>query len=228
MKICLICARKGSKGVPGKHLLKIEGKTLLENTIYQAIESKEFDYILFSTNDELLIKIAEKNQSVLIIKRPEYLALGSSSKWEVFRHAVEFLEKKVNLSPNVIICDLDISVPYRSISDIKILLKEYKNEGVLVTAYESERNPYFNMVQFDEKDNSYAVVMKNQLSNVHNRQEAKEVFSLSSSIFCFNKETLFKYNHWSECKLDIYKIPRKRGFDLDSQEDLEFYKATQK
>lgn len=228
MKICLICARKGSKGVPGKHLVQIDGKSLLENTINQAKESREFDSILFSSNDEVLLTIANKIPFVEIIKRPDNLATSNSSKWEVFRHAVEFFETKNVLMPTDIICDLDISVPYRSVSDIKNVIKEYQNEGVLVTAYESERNPYFNMVQFDEKNESYSVVMKNQNSNVQNRQEAKEVFSLSSSIFCFNKETLFKYNHWSECKLDIYKIPRKRGFDLDNKEDLEYYEATQK
>lgn len=228
MKICLICARKGSKGVPGKHLVQINGKSLLENTIHQAIESKEFDFILFSSNDEVLLTIANKIPFVEIIKRPDNLAKGNSSKWEVFRHAIEFFEIKNVLKSTDIICDLDISVPYRSVSDIKNVIKEYKNEGVLVTAYESERNPYFNMVQFDKKNESYSVVMKNQNSNVQNRQEAKEVFSLSSSIFCFNRETLFKYNHWSECKLDIYKIPRKRGFDLDNKEDLEYYEATQR
>lgn len=228
MKICLICARKGSKGVPGKHLVEINGKSLLENTINQALESKEFDSIIFSSNDEALLSIASKMPFIEIIKRPDYLSAGDSSKWEVFRHAIEFFKKKIVLKPTDIICDLDISVPFRSVNDIKNVLKEYKNEGVLVTAYESERNPYFNMVQFDEKNESYSVVMKSQHSNIKNRQEAKEVFSLSSSIFCFNKETLFKYNHWSECKLDIYKIPRKRGFDLDSNEDLEFYEAIQK
>lgn len=228
MKICLICARKGSKGVPGKHLVQIYGKSLLENTINQAIESKEFDSILFSSNDEVLLTTVNKIPFVEIIKRPDNLATANSSKWEVFRHAVEFFEKKNVLKPTDIICDLDISVPYRSVSDIKNVIKEYKNEGVLVTAYESERNPYFNMVQFDEKNESYSVVIKNQDSSIQNRQEAKEVFSLSSSIFCFNKETLFKYNHWSKCKLDIYKIPRKRGFDLDNMEDLEYYEATQR
>lgn len=228
MKICLICARKGSKGVPGKHLIQINGKSLLENTIRQAIESKEFDSILFSSNDEVLLGIANKLPFVEIIKRPDNLATGNSSKWEVFRHAIDLFETKNVLKQTDIICDLDISVPYRSVSDIKNVIKEYKNEGVLVTAYESERNPYFNMVQFDEKNESYSIVMKNQNSYIQNRQEAKEVFSLSSSIFCFNKEALFKYNHWSECKLDIHIIPRKRGFDLDSKEDLEYYEATQK
>ena len=224
MKICLICARKGSVGVNGKHLLIYKEKTLIENTFDQALKSKEFDYIIFSTNDEVLLEISSNYKDIFSVKRSESLSMSNSSKWEVFRDAIsQFSEtKKIILKPTTVICDLDISVPLREVNDIIGLLENYKQNTVLITAYESERNPYFNMVE--KKGKNYGIVIDSNKS-VQNRQEAKQVYSLSSSIFCFNYMLLFKISHWSEGEIDIYPISRKRGFDLDTMDDYEYFKT---
>ena len=224
MKICLICARKGSVGVNGKHLLTYNDKTLIENTFEQAIKSKEFDYIIFSSNDEVLLEISSNYKDIFSVKRSESLSMSNSSKWEVFRDAIsQFSEiKKIILKPTTVICDLDISVPLRDVNDIIGLLENYKQNTVLITGYESERNPYFNMVE--KKGKNYGIVIDSKKS-VQNRQEAKKVYSLSSSIFCFNYMLLFKISHWSEGEIDIYPISRKRGFDLDTMDDYEYFKT---
>ncbi len=223
MKICLICARKGSVGVNKKHLIKYNKKTLIENTFDQALQSKEFDHVIFSSNDETLLKISSNYKDIFSIKRAESLSKSDSSKWEVFQDAInQFLKtKKIILEPTTIICDLDISVPLRKISDIIGLINNYKQNTVLITAYESERNPYFNMVE--KRGKNYDIVLGSK-NVVQNRQDAKKVYSLSSSIFCFNYLILFKISHWSKGEIDIYPIPRKRGFDLDTQDDYEYFK----
>jgi len=224
MKICLICARKGSVGVTGKHLLEYKGKSLIENTFQQAINSKLFDYIIFSSNDDELLHISSRYSNIFSVKRSENLSLPYSSKWEVFRDAIRHFEDKtmLSLNPSTVICDLDISVPLRGVEDIIGVIESYKHNTILITAYESERNPYFNMVE--KKGQNYGVVV-NSVIGVQNRQEAKQVYSLSSSVFCFNYLQLFELSHWSQGVLDIYPIPRKRGFDLDTSDDYEYFKA---
>ncbi|MDB4762669.1 hypothetical protein OAG38_02910 [Akkermansiaceae bacterium] len=223
MKICLICARKGSVGVSRKHLLTYKNKTLIENTFDQALTSEEFDYIIFSSNDEVLLEISSNYKGIFSVKRSEILSMSSSSKWEAFRDAISQFsqERKVTVGPDTVICDLDISVPLREVNDIIGLLGNYKQNTVLITAYESERNPYFNMVE--KKGKNYGIV-KDLDTSIQNRQEAKQVYSLSSSIFCFSYMLLLKLSHWSEGEIDIYPIPRKRGFDLDTMDDYEYFK----
>ena len=102
MKICLICARKGSVGVNKKHLIKYNKKTLIENTFDQALQSKEFDHVIFSSNDETLLKISSNYKDIFSIKRAESLSKSNSSKWEVFQDAMnQFLKtKKIILETN--------------------------------------------------------------------------------------------------------------------------------
>lgn len=61
--IGVILARKGSKGLKNKNRLRINKKTLVEIAIDNAKKSKLLDDIIFSSNDNLLIKQAKKKIS---------------------------------------------------------------------------------------------------------------------------------------------------------------------
>ena len=63
MKILgIILSRKGSKGLKNKNRLKINGKSLVEIAIEGAKRSKFLDDILFSSNDDYLLKLAKKKK----------------------------------------------------------------------------------------------------------------------------------------------------------------------
>ena len=58
--IGVILARKDSKGLKNKNRLRINKKSLVEIAIDNAKKSKLLDDIVFSSNDNLLIKQAKK------------------------------------------------------------------------------------------------------------------------------------------------------------------------
>ena len=64
MKIAIIQARTGSNRLPGKILLEIEGKTMLEHMIERVSKSKKLDKIVIATtnkkNDDVIISLAKK------------------------------------------------------------------------------------------------------------------------------------------------------------------------
>ena len=57
--LCTICMRGGSQGVKNKHTKLINGKPLMYYTIKQAIKSKIFDKIVFSTDSKQIFKYAK-------------------------------------------------------------------------------------------------------------------------------------------------------------------------
>ena len=64
MKIAIIQARTGSNRLPGKILLEIEGKTMLEHMIERVSKSKKLDKIVIATtnkkNDDAIVSLAKK------------------------------------------------------------------------------------------------------------------------------------------------------------------------
>ena len=61
MIYALITARKNSKGIKNKNLLKINNKSLFQISINNAKKTKIFDKIFCSTDSKYMIKIAKKS-----------------------------------------------------------------------------------------------------------------------------------------------------------------------
>ena len=57
--LCTICARKGSKGLKNKNLLKLLDKPLIMHTIEQARMIKYFNKIIVSSDSKKIIEISK-------------------------------------------------------------------------------------------------------------------------------------------------------------------------
>ena len=90
--ICTICARKGSKGIKNKNLLKIKNNlNLIDYTLKQALKVKEINKILVSSDIKNLKTI--KNKKIFYLNRPRKLSGDKIGKLDVIRHAVKFSEE---------------------------------------------------------------------------------------------------------------------------------------
>ena len=89
------------------------------------------------------------------------------------RHNKDKQHRKLTNNFPSILVDLDLGTPFRKISDIekcvKLLIKDKKLDCV-TTGYESERNPYFNMVQM--KHNGLGKLVCNTSELIFARQRA--------------------------------------------------------
>ena len=157
--LCIICARKGSKGIKNKALKLIKNKPLIYFTIKQALRSKIFDEVVVSTDSKKIQKIALNFGAKSWFLRPKKLSKDNSSKLLAIKHAFKesekFFKKKFN------ICfDLDLTSPLRNIRDIKKALKifNYEKANNLFSVTNSKKNPYFNMVE--KKNNTYVLSKK--------------------------------------------------------------------
>ena len=67
--IAIIPARGGSKGIPGKNILEICGKPLIDYSIESALKCVNISEIWVSSDDDKILKIARKFKKVLIHQR---------------------------------------------------------------------------------------------------------------------------------------------------------------
>ena len=88
-----IFARGGSKGLPNKNILPLEGLTLVERAILVAKSINEIDQIFLSTDSKKISEVAEK-YDIELIKRPSYLASDNSPEWLSWQHAIKYVQKK--------------------------------------------------------------------------------------------------------------------------------------
>ena len=146
--LCTICARGGSKGIPEKNKKIISGKALIAYTIEVAKECNYIDDYIISTDDEDIIKIANKYNIPAPFKRPKYLCKSNVSRIDAVVHAVKWVEKNWEKNYDIIV-DLSVTSPLRIVKDIKNaieLLVNGKADNVFSVSA-AYRNPYYNMVE---------------------------------------------------------------------------------
>jgi CMP-N-acetylneuraminic acid synthetase len=86
--ICIICARGGSKGLPRKNTLPLDGVPLIARPIIQAKNSGAIGTVLVTTDDAEIADIAMKYGAEVPFLRPKELADDLATTEETLKHAL--------------------------------------------------------------------------------------------------------------------------------------------
>ncbi|NRT15103.1 CMP-N-acetylneuraminic acid synthetase [Flavobacterium sp. 28A] len=220
-----ICARGGSKGIPGKNIKMINGKSLIYYSIKTAIDfAKEFlgTKVVLST-DDAEIKAVVNNFNVEIdteYSRPEFLASDSAGKIDAIKDVLSYSEKKNNVNFDYVI-DLDVTSPLRTLNDLKDAFELLKNDSEAYNIFSvspANRNPYFNMVE-EDSSGYYSTSKKGSFLT---RQSAPNVYDMNASFYIY-KHSFFSNNFKGAItsRSMIYEVPHL-CFDLDHPIDFDF------
>lgn len=220
-----ICARGGSKGIPGKNIKKLNGKPLIYYSIQVAKQFqnkfKDVDIIISSDFDEI-IKVAENFGIKSNYKRPLDLGGDAVGKIEAIADVLHWQEETKSCTYDYIL-DLDVTSPLRNLHDLVTAFKLIQEDNIAVNLFSvspANRNPYFNMVE--QKENGFYAQVKQPIGMVLTRQSSPKVYDMNAS-FYFYKRQFFMEEYKSSItdKSLIYIVPHI-CFDLDHIIDFEF------
>ncbi len=223
MKIlCTICARKGSKEIKNKNIIKFNGKPLICHTINQAKKIKIFDKIVCSSDSLKILQIAKKNKIDFCIHRSKKLSTDQIPKMDVIKQAHILSEKNFNQKFDYIV-DLDVTAPLRSIMDIKKainFIKKIKHHCNLITICPARKNPYFNMVELNKLGKVKLVKNINDNKHFNARQLAPKVFDVNAGIYVWKRLSLINEKNIINKRTQYLVTPYERSIDIDSKTDL--------
>jgi pseudaminic acid cytidylyltransferase len=138
MRLAVIPARGGSKRIPRKNIKLFCGKPMLAWTIEVAKESKCFDQIVVSTDDDEIADLARNCGAGVPFRRPVELSDDYTGTIPVVAHAVRTLQSQ-GASPAVVCC-IYATAPFLQGADLSRGLTELQQSGAdyafSVTRYE--------------------------------------------------------------------------------------------
>jgi CMP-N-acetylneuraminic acid synthetase len=211
--LCLIPARKGSRGIPGKNTKLFMGKPLIYWTLTCAIDSGIFAEIAVTTDDEI-VKDISNSLGVTVIDRPNLLAKDSSLASEYLSYHQNVLLKYRNMML------LQPTSPLRNIFDIqecyRILESGSDRDHTVVSVVRSLSTPR-NLLVINKEGFAQPIFKLPEL----NRQEQDTLY-LANGAFFASKTKLLK-----ELNFDFfggfivpYIMPVERSVDIDTLEDF--------
>ena len=214
-----VFARSGSKGLPRKNVLLLDGQPLVAHSIEFAKQLKEVERVFVSTDDDEIKLIAEE-LGADIIDRTKELASDSASEADAWRHAVTYLKAKG--LPFDIFLSLPATSPLRDKSDVIACLQALeKGIDIVITVTPAARSPYFNMVSRNKEGYSSVLITSDGVSR---RQDATQAFDMTTVAYVTRPEYIIENLGLFNGKVKSVVVPKERAIDIDDYMDLKFAK----
>lgn len=220
--LCVISARGGSRGLPGKNVRLLLDKPLITWSIEQALATPEIDRVVVSTDSEVIAKVAREAGAETPFMRPVHLATSEAGKFDVFKHALASCEAFYGEEYEFYL-DLDCTNPLRDVSDISACIakfRERRQHGVdgVFTVCPARKNPYFNQL---EVDNLGALKVSKKLpAAVVRRQDAPVVYEHVASIYVLSPSYIRRASYLLDGYTEGYDIGCEKSMDVDSDFDF--------
>lgn len=216
-KRLIIPARGGSKRLPNKNIKKLNNRPLVFYTISAALNSNSFDEIIFSSEDDKILKIVkdEFKDQISFHKRPSHLAVDTS---KVIDTVIELIDKTYDQTW----LSLPTS-PLKLPSDYINAIEKLNNtiDGV-VSVTEYEFPPSLGILINEEGFiNDYHSSKPWQNGNTRS-QDHQKVFKPNGSIYGMWTHKLSKSKSFYKGKIVGYQMPRERSIDIDTNFDFDF------
>lgn len=220
-RICTICARGGSKGLPGKNLRELAGRPLIAHSIAQAQESAIFDEIAVSSDSAEILQAAKTWGAAHLIRRPDEMADDTASKLPAIRHCVSMVEEATGTRFDTVV-DIDVTSPLRTAADIRGAVELMETRGVtnVITGAAARKNPYFNMVQ-QQADGHVDLCIRPDGGRLDRRQDCPPVFDMNAAVYVWQRDAFFSHMDVFYPDTLLYEMPEERSHDIDTPIDFQ-------
>jgi CMP-N-acetylneuraminic acid synthetase len=215
--LAIIPARGGSKGVPGKNIIKFDGKPLIQYAVDCALNSNLLDKIIINSDDQSILDTVDDKNSERIIKelRPKELGSDNSSIVDVVLHTLSQIKDKYDL---VIL--LQVTSPLRTSQDIKeiveLFTKDEKLEGVVSVVPMDDMNPA-RMYELGS-DSDLKPLMKE--AEATRRQDLKPVYYRNGCFYAVKTEVLVQQKTFMPTYKRAYVMNPDHLLNIDSFRDV--------
>lgn len=213
----LVPARGGSKGIPGKNVRPLLGRTLLEYAARAAAESGVIDRLVLSTDDAAIAAAGERAGIEVPFLRPPALAADDTPMLPVIEHAVSVLES-AGWSPEIVVL-LQPTSPLRRPAHIRAAVERLRRSQAdsVVTVIELPRHLSPDYVM--RVDDGRLVPFLPEGAAVTRRQDARPAFVRDGTVYAFWRRTLRDTGSLYGRVCRPLVLPASESLTLDSEDD---------
>ena len=211
--LAIILARGGSKRLPRKNILDLNGKPLIAYSIEAGLKSRYIDKVIVSSDDDEILSLSKKFGAD-IIKRPNELASDTATSFDAIKHTIE------NSNKYDYIVLLQPTSPLRNSTHIDeaIELLDSKNADAVVSVCEMEHSPLWSNTLDDSL--SMCGFLRDEVLSKRS-QDLEKYYRLNGAIYiCKIDKLLEEESFFLKENIFAYVMDRESSIDIDEGIDF--------
>jgi CMP-N-acetylneuraminic acid synthetase len=217
--LAIVPARGGSKGVPGKNLLPLVGRTLLQYTAQAARDSGVIDRVVLSTDTEEIAAAGRRAGLEVPFMRPPELARDDSPMLPVVEHVVDRLAADGWDAEYVVL--LQPTSPLRQGRHVREAVNLLRTSGAdsVVTVVEVPK--HFSPDYVMRIDDGMLRPFLPEGASITRRQDARPAYSRDGTVYAFRRDTIARHGsiYGADCRPIV--IPASESLSIDTPSDWE-------
>ncbi len=215
-----VFARGGSKGIPGKNLLKIKDKTLTTIALENLHLSNLCNAIYVCSDDDSILDQA-KNTNSQKFKRNKNNCQDNSSELNAWFEFCSYLKQEGKANESDFLLIAPTTSPLRKVETLQKMfyqIKLNKFADGIICIKKSDKYPDFNLLKIEKNGflNTY-LGGKRAL----NRQSCKPAWEMTTVAYCYNIGSILRNNVLFKMNTIGYEIDFPETIDIDTPNDLE-------
>ena len=217
--LCIIPARKGSKGVKKKNLKKIGEYSLVERALFVALNTPEIDDIIVSTDSIEIQHVINKYGEYCPFIRPDNLATDTAKSLDVILHSLHWAQKHLLKSYTYIVL-LEPPTPFRlsrHVSSALEIIKDKEASSVVSLISVGDHHPI--RMKKINKDLSVLPFYKEEPQGLR-RQDQEKVYIRNCAVYVFDVKTILSKNLYGSNQFGFKMDKNLYGINIDEEDDL--------
>ena len=221
-RIAIILARGGSKRLPHKNILEFGGKPLIAWSIEAAINSRQFDKVLVSTDDKKIKDIAlSYNAEVpfLRLEASDDLSTSSMATYVALSQAEKYWKKRFET-----VVQLMANCPFRTAEDIKSSILAFDNSNIpsqLSCFSFGWMNPWW-AFKIDKLGNPKAIFPDPKQKR---SQDLPKLYCPSGALWIANRNAFLTHKNFYMPGHRFHQLDWISAMDIDDEDDFLMAKA---
>jgi CMP-N,N'-diacetyllegionaminic acid synthase len=219
--VAIIPARGGSKGIPRKNIVLVNGRPLIAYSIDHARESTLIERVIVSTDDDEIAQVASDCGAEVPFRRPEAIAGDAVLDLPVFEHALQWMEEHDGDRPEIVV-HLRPTAPIRPRGQIDDMIRMLLENGAADSVRSVSRPGPHPWRMFTIGGDGYLqpIVAEHPAPYLLRRQELPEVYWYNAVTDVTRRSTIFEKHSMTGDRILPYVIDNRYVVDIDEPDDL--------
>lgn len=213
--LAVILARGGSKGIPRKNVMPVDGVPLIGRTVQAAKTCPAIEDVVVSTDNAEIADVARRHGAE-VIDRPAELADDATSSEAAMLHACRAWQERTPKTFDAVLLAQNTS-PFHDPRDMQAVIEamQAKNLGACITVTETYK--YF----WAEGPGGWHMPYQKRAT----RQKRRPWHEEAGSLYATRYDAFLREGNLFVPPVGVVTIPWWRAFEIDEPEDLALAEA---